>query len=370
MSSTANKILIVSSEFPPNVGGIGNHAYNLANSLAGEGFDVTVMADIINLTQKELRQFEAEQTFKIKWITRRRFVIHSYLQRVFFALRLSVKAGKVICSGKFSLWMAILIKILIPAKECIAIVHGTELDLKSTIPKRLTAYSLSKFNKIIAVSSYTKKHLPKNLPATTKTYIIHNGINGREYAAVTPANLPGVPALVTVGNITERKGQENVIKALPNVLAAFSTAFYHVIGKPTDLKKVQTLTKELKVEQAVKFYGAVSRPELIKSLSGASIKLMLSNHTSSGDFEGFGIAILEANVFGIPAIGTRNSGIADAIEDKKTGILVDPTNTTEIVDAVNTIMSNYQYFSSNARRWATQHDWKNIVKEYIAVLNA
>jgi glycosyltransferase involved in cell wall biosynthesis len=281
----------------------------------------------------------------------------------------SKKADKIICSGKFPLWIAILIRIKYPGKELTAVVHGTELDFKSTVPKKLTSYALTKFNKIISVSNYTQQFLPKSLPSHILQYVIHNGINGSEFEIREVSPLCGTPALITVGNVTDRKGQENVINALPGILADYPSARYHIVGKPTGKERIEGRAKKLQVEKNIQFYGAVSRGELLKKLKGAAIKLMLSNHTAEGDFEGFGIAVLEANAFGVPAIGSKDCGIADAVEHGKTGLLVDQYNPKEVAEAVKTIMNNYSCFSSNAKAWAVQHDWKIIVKKYIAVLN-
>ncbi|MCW3110504.1 MAG: glycosyltransferase [Segetibacter sp.] len=369
MGSAFNTILIISSEFPPNVGGIGNHAYNLAKALAAEGFEVSVVADIIDVDENELMDFSSKQAFKIHWINRKRFVVQTYLGRVFKALALSKKAGKIICSGKFPLWVAILIRIKYPRKELTAVVHGTELDFKLTVPKKLTSYSLRKFNKIISVSNYTQQFLPGTLPSSVRKFIIHNGINGSEFAIKEISTLCGTPALITVGNVTERKGQENVINALPEILVDYPSVRYHIVGKPTDKEKIENRAKKLQVKNNIQFYGAVSRDELLKKLKGAAIKLMLSNHTAEGDFEGFGIAVLEANAFGVPAIGSKDCGIADAIVHGKTGLLVDQYNPKEVAEAIKIIMNDYSCFSNNAKAWAVQHDWKIIVKKYIAVLN-
>lgn len=370
MLSGFNKILIISSEFPPNVGGIGNHAYNLANALAEEGFEVEVVADVMDVNDKVLIDFASKQSFKIYWITRKKLVIQSYFGRVFTALSLARKSDKIICSGKFPLWIANLIRLKFPRKELIAVVHGTELDFKSTFPRKLTSYSLGKFNKIIAVSRYTQQFLPKTLPLHILQFVIHNGINGKEFDLNKTCALPGNPALITIGNVTDRKGQENVINALPEILEAFPSVQYHIVGKPTHQQKIEKQAKRLSVEDRIQFYGAVSREDLLQKLQASAIKLMLSNHTAEGDFEGFGIAILEANAFGIPAIGSRDCGIADAIEHRKTGLLVDQYNAGEIAAAVKTIMNGYAAFSGNAKTWAEQHDWKVIVKQYIAALNA
>ncbi|HEX8461812.1 MAG TPA: glycosyltransferase family 4 protein, partial [Segetibacter sp.] len=201
-----------------------------------------------------------------------------------------------------------------------------------------------------------------------KKFIIHNGINCSEFISKSSACLAGEPALITVGNLTDRKGQENVIKALPEIATLFPKAVYHLIGKPTNKHKFEATAKALQVDKKLQFYGAVTRDDLLDKLQGATIKLMLSNHTKEGDFEGFGIAVLEANAFGIPAIGSRNSGIADAIEHNKTGVLVNQLDKQEVANAIDTIMNNYSFFSNNARNWAIQHDWKNIVKEYVAAI--
>lgn len=364
------RLLIISSEFPPNVGGIGNHAYNLSKALVAEGFEVSVVADIIGVEDDVLEKFSSKENFKIYWIKRKRFVFQTYLDRILKTLSHARKADKVICSGKFSLWMGILIRSRNPTKELVAVVHGTELDIKSTPIKKVTSYSIKKFNKIVAVSNYTKQFLPKFLPAHIQQFVIHNGINGKEFNIPSNLALTGNPALITVGNVTDRKGQHNVINALPEIVSEYPTVHYHIIGKPTNKQKLDKKVEMLGLGDHITFHGTVSRDELLQKIENASIKLMLSNHTADGDFEGFGIAVLEANAFGVPAIGSRNSGLSDAIEDGETGLLVDQNNPKEIAKAVKTILTNYSSFSKNAKRWAEQHDWKIIVKEYIAALSA
>ena len=128
------------------------------------------------------------------------------------------------------------------------------------------------------------------------------------------------------------------------------------------------LAKDLQVEEHITFYGALARFQLTQKLAAAKIKLMLSMHTANGEFEGFGIAVLEANALGVPVIGSRDSGIADAIVNRKTGILVNPDDAREITDAIEEIESDYAFYSANAKAWATRHDWINIVERYIEVI--
>ncbi len=365
----SNKILLITSEFPPNVGGIGNHAYNLAKALSAEGFIITVIADIIGINEFERNAFAGNQPFHIKWIERKSFILQTYLRRIYTSLDLAGDVSKVICSGKFSLWTGAMIKIFYPNKKLIAVVHGSELTIKSSLARRATSYALKKFRSIISVSNYTRRFLPAGLPLAITIKVIHNGIDFNEFCKQPHRLLEGDPALITIGSLTERKGQENVINALPKIMKFFPSVQYHMIGKPVIQQRIESIAKQLNVQHHISFYGSVDRENLLKKIMGATIKLMLSNHTADGDFEGFGIAVLEANAFGIPAIGSRDSGIAEAIQHEKTGLLVDPKNAIEVAAAIEKIMTNYDSFSANAKEWARQHDWKIIVKEYIHTLS-
>ena len=95
---------------------------------------------------------------------------------------------------------------------------------------------------------------------------------------------------------------------------------------------------------------------------------MLSQNKVSSDVEGFGIVVLEANICGVPAIGSKNTGIEDAIVHNKTGKLVNPYSSEEILDAINQILNNKEKFSLDAIEWAHRHNWENIVSQYLQVI--
>jgi phosphatidylinositol alpha-1,6-mannosyltransferase len=59
-----------------------------------------------------------------------------------------------------------------------------------------------------------------------------------------------------------------------------------------------------------------------------------------GNIEGFGIVYLEANLYEKPVIGGKTGGIRDAIEDGKTGFIVNPENVNEISQALINLLTN------------------------------
>lgn len=358
------KALILTSEFPPQPGGIGNHAYNLAKALQLNGYDVKVMCDTRSANGMEEAKFDKNLTFQVVRIPRKKFIFLSYLQRIKRAFSLSNESEIVICSGKFSLWLGGLLSLFFN-KKYLAVIHGNEVLLSNKLLRWITDLALQRFDKIIAVSNYTKSlvaHLDlKNIEVIPNGFEIETANNAKQ------KNAP-VPVLITVGNVTRRKGQQNVIKALPVLLKKYPDLKYHIIGIPTEKMGLEKLALHVGVEDSVVFNGKVSEKEKMQLLQQADVFVMLSETTGKGDVEGFGIAILEANALGIPAIGSKGCGIEDAIKDGVSGKLINPKNPQQFLEALIEILDGYQNYSKGATAWSENFTWDKVIKTYLRVL--
>lgn len=287
-------------------------------------------------------------------------------------MKYASKSDLIIVSGKFYLWVAGFIK-LIFRKKSIAIVHGSELDLKQITLHSLTNISLRNLDGVIAVSKYTADHLPEILANRKQIRgIIHNGILFKNQEKVIKCNPLSrkQPKLLTVGKISERKGQINMLRALPLLVKIYPEIKYDIVGIDDEKNILLPLIDSLQLNEIVIIHGIVSDEQLNHFYSEADLFIMLSTHTAAGDFEGFGIAILEANAQGVPAIGTLHSGIADAIIHGVTGELVNEKDPDEIKNAVVKILNNYSSYSQEALSWAAKHDWNEIGKQYVEVIQS
>ncbi len=363
----SNKILFLSTEFPPQPGGIGNHAHYLALALYKEGKQITVIADRRSFDGKPEKEFDTLLPFNVLRIKRKKFIFLSYFDRFLKALKLIKSVDTVIASGKFSLWLVFFLK-LFYNKKFIAIIHGSEVLLPNKIFRKFTDSCLKGFDKIITVSNFTKS-LIKELDLKN-VYVVPNGFTMSEKKSVyfleqKPKNLN----LITVGNVTRRKGQHNVVRALPLLKESYPGLLYHIVGIPTEKENIENLAKELGVLDLVIFHGKVSEEEKWELLFSSSIFVMLSEATSEGDVEGFGIAILEANALGIPAIGSIGCGIEDAIDHGNSGLLVNAQDPTEVLQAVVKINNSITEFSENANRWSENFRWDKIISQYLEVID-
>lgn len=364
---TEKKILIVTSEFPPQPGGIGNHAYHLALYLSKSNFTVSVIADQRAEDNSEENHFDSKLPFRVIRINLRQWRFPMYINRVVRTFKHIRQSDFVIATGKFSLWNVGFCRQFLKFSS-MAVIHGSEVNFKAFGLRLATDLALKQFNNIVAVSKFTKD-LVSSL--NLKIEVIPNGIvmEKWELPSFTNLDLKGDPVLTTVGRVSARKGQLQVIKILPELIKVHPNLHYHCIGIPTEAAKFRKESKRLNVDSYITFHGAVSETHLKQILCKSDIFVMLSTESKSGDVEGFGIAILEANAMGIPAIGSKGCGIEDAIENGISGLLVDSDNSENFKKAIDKILINKKTFNKNAIEWANSHDWHKIVKQYINLIS-
>jgi len=369
MSSKAQQIVIVSSEFPPQPGGIGNHAYQLAKALSYKGYKVTVVTDERSDSGSAEKIFDKNLPFTVCRIRKRTPRMFMYVERFVSIFRALKSADKVIASGKFSLWVVAFCTIF-RKRFSMAVIHGTEVNLPSGAFRNLVELSLKRFNVIVAVSNYTKQLISY---LNLKVSVIPNGItldDWQDKVLISEENkLFSYPKLITVGRVSERKGQMEVVKLLPELLKQFPKLHYHCIGINDEITSVMALAKHLGVEKHVSFHGVLGNHILKNYLVQSDIFIMLSKPASNGDVEGFGIAILEANAMGVPAIGAFGSGVEEAIEVGQSGILIPLRDGEALTTAIRDILNNKEQYKQGAISWAEAHNWSIIIKQYIALLS-
>ncbi len=174
--------------------------------------------------------------------------------------------------------------------------------------------------------------------------------------------------LLTVGNVTERKGQEVVIRALPDLPGVR----YEMIGLPTRAPELAALARELGVADRIEFVGRAPQEELVRRLNACDLFVMTSRNTAGGDFEGFGIAVVEAALCGKPAIVSSGSGLSEAIIAGETALVVREGDSADTARAIKELLADPARLTkmgaaANAYALAEQ-TWAHRAERYDAVL--
>lgn len=365
------RVLLITSEFPPGPGGIGHHAFFLAKQLSNNpNVTVEILAPADYTSETARINFDNNQSFTI--FRFKRYGVFTYFHRIYKLSHLLYKNNysHFWASGKFSLWMIWIQLTIYPSLKTLCILHGSEVNLSNNILRKITHRSIIKYNTIVSVSKYTQSLLPVKIINNHKQLkIIPNGVDLSNYQLNNKVTLEGFPSLLTVGHVTKRKGQHRAIKALPELIKLYPNVKYHIVGRPVEKDELIKLAKHLGVSRYLEFHGIiVDHKDLWDYYKASDVFLLLSENQANGDVEGFGIVALEANATGTPVVGAKNCGVEDAIDNGKSGVLVDGDNINEIVNAISFCLKNTNTLKNFSKAWAKQHDWNHIGKRFFELM--
>ncbi|MEX0816682.1 MAG: glycosyltransferase family 4 protein [Gaiellales bacterium] len=127
--------------------------------------------------------------------------------------------------------------------------------------------------------------------------------------------------LLLVGRYGERKGCFELVEALARVREGGVDATLELVGREEHPGEEELLRRRVRaraLEDSVRFAGVRDRDELAARYFGADVLCLPSRR------EGLPMAVLEGMAFGLPVLATRVGGVADLVEDGRSGYLVDP----------------------------------------------
>jgi glycosyltransferase involved in cell wall biosynthesis len=128
------------------------------------------------------------------------------------------------------------------------------------------------------------------------------------------------PELLTVSRLwaeEHRKGVDHALVAFSRLAARHPRALYRIVGKGSDKPRLQALAASLGLQDRVLFEEDLGDVELADRYRRCSVFVLPSGQ------EGFGIVFLEAMRFAKPCVGGRAGGAPEAVDDGRTGLLVD-----------------------------------------------
>ncbi len=350
------KLLFISRAYPPVVGGIENHNYELAQRFV-KSADTTLL---INTRGKKFLPF---------------FLPYALIKTVVTAKRYDA-----ILFGDGVLSVIGFFVVLLTKKPVVAsVIHGLDITYKNSLYQILwVRMFLPSLTTLIAVSQETKNiAIQHNLPER-KIKVIPNGVaipyQPHRYTREDLSKLLGVATedkvvLLTHGRLAKRKGVEWFIH---NVLVTLPSNIHYVISGDGPEKAA--------IKSAVVLHGLESRVTLLGRIDEVTKLTLLHtidifiqpNITVPGDMEGFGIAVIEATACARLVIASDIEGLTDAIAEGKNGIPLPSGDTHAWTDTVLHLARNKEErltLGQEFQKYTLQHfSWDTIVQEYLSTL--
>lgn len=363
------RIAILASEFPPGPGGIGTQAEAVASQLHARNWDVHVLTAQDYAAEDEIAAFNKGLAFPVtRVLARSSFVRIGVIAR---AMR-RIAPDLILSTGDRAAYAAVAAGRV--SRIPVAVIeHGRAPAAIESLVKR---WAFRSADSVIAVSRFSLARLEGLTGRLAHATVIHNGADERRFRPVAHAEtvafrkrlgLEDARLITTVGSVTDRKGQDVMIRALPRVLSTVRNAHYLMVGRPVERTRLLALAKSLGVSERVRFLDAIDNTQLPTCLTASDVFVMTSRHTPT-EFEGFGIAVLEAALCAVPSVVSDQSGLAEAVVDMETGFVVpleDHERTADAVLRLLTSVAERSRLAGNARRRALEgFTWKACAARY------
>jgi len=361
--------VVITRNFPPDIGGIQSLMEGLSKGLAKCG-PVKVFADeYLNFESYDLSSsldITRIKGFKIFRKFRKAYVVNEYLKTnkikaIFFDHWKSLEH----IDGKH-----------LNKNSNFCLIHSKEINhpVGSSLNERMNK-AFKKTKIIIANSKYTKELGISMGLDENKIHVIHPGTNYPvEIDDETKINAKKIfgsafPKIITIARLDKRKSHQNILMTIKNLIPTFPDIKYVCIGNGNEKNNLEELRKQLDIEKQVIFLPRAEENLKIALLSHCNLFLMPSVIYKKS-VEGFGISFIEAGSYGKGSIGGIHGGEADAIEDGKTGYLCDGNDLNSIYKTVLKFFQNenYKILGLQAKDFSKKFKWENIVKQYLSLI--
>jgi phosphatidylinositol alpha-1,6-mannosyltransferase len=205
----------------------------------------------------------------------------------------------------------------------------------------------------------------KVVPLGTDPAQFRPGVDTREVRARYRLN--GGPWMVTVARLEGYKGVDTGIRALARLREHGVEAQYAIVGTGRKRDAFKRLADELRVGDLVRFLGAVPDDDLPALYNVGAVYLGASRRADGTRVEGFGVALAEASACGLPVVAGRSGGLAEAVQEGETGIVVEPEDVEAVAAALRRILTDDLLARrlGNAGRKSIEglYNWDRVIKD-------
>lgn len=344
------RILIITRNLPPLVGGMERLNWHMADELSkyaevkviGPQGSAELKPQSVSLSAAPLKPLPL-------------FLFIAACKAVWFALRW--KPDVILAGSGLTAPIVWLASKLCGAKSA-AYLHGFDITVKDRVYQHLWTPTFKKLDSIIVNSTPTKRLAFAAGVPEKKISIVYPGVSLPEHAQPDAAiaafrqqhGLEGKKIMLSVGRLTTRKGlKEFVEQALPSIVQQVPEAMLVVVGEAPKNSLGARIQSREEIEQAaaqqglsehIKFLGVMTDKErLATAYEAADVHVFPVRHIPS-DPEGFGMVAIEAAAHGLPTVAFATGGIVDAVAHGQSGYLVEKNNYAQLAEQTVNALNN------------------------------
>jgi glycosyltransferase involved in cell wall biosynthesis len=219
--------------------------------------------------------------------------------------------------------------------------HGSDVTLvrKFSWLKPVARVLFKRASARTSVSSYLQAMLKETLGVDS--HVLPMPYDEGKFFPQPPADT-NQPVITCIGRFIERKGQKYLLEA-GKLLSERGIDFrIQLVGDGPMRAELEKLADKLQIADRVVWAGNVPHAAIPGLIRDSAVVVLPSVLDWKKEAEGLGMVLVEASACGRPVVGTRLGGIMDAIDDGKSGLLVEPCSATALADALAALLTDTQ----------------------------
>ncbi|KZC19686.1 MULTISPECIES: glycosyltransferase family 4 protein [Rhodanobacter] len=392
LDSQGLRILLVTRNLPPLVGGMERLNWHMADELS-KAADVRVIGPSGSAAMAPAGVIVREARLQPLW----RFLLQARM-----LARREARAWKpdiMLAGSGLTAPIARSAARLCGAKTCVY-VHGLDVAVRHPVYRAIWLRAIRSADRVIANSHATAELCRSVGVDPARIAIVHPGVDLPVEAAdkveqgsePSSRRKPGSsafasslvvsggaarfrqahrlgdrPLLLSVGRLSTRKGlREFVSHVLPRIVAARPKALLLVVGDaPRQALHAEAQTPEsiraaarvAGVDGHLLFLGTITDYAKLGAIYRASDVHIFPVRDIPGDPEGFGMVAVEAAAHGLPSVAFATGGIVDAVAEGRSGYLVPPGDYAALSDAIIAALAERESLRSSCVEFARRFAW-------------
>ena len=345
------KIVLVTTIYPPDIGGPATYAWDVSRRLRARGHDVEIVASSLNVT-------DAEVAHPPPWFRHVRFLRGAI--NVAFLFWLLIKIGRrndlfyVQSPGHVGLLVVFAARLLrkpvvmrYPGdvawertfargetkKTLHEFLRSPEGGWRTSLLMRIQRAVMARVDRVIAPSEYIRGALIEAYGVrSTHIHTIYHSLDLTDYtnAASIQTNRKNDdgPMILNIGRLARHKRIVDVIGAMKRVREVYPHARLLIAGEGPQKAALQAEAERLGLADRIRFLGQVTRPRALEIMAEADLLVLPSL------WEGLSHVAIEAIAIGVPVVATAIPGLFEILEHEKTALLVPPCDPAALADAI------------------------------------
>ncbi|MBU0762809.1 MAG: glycosyltransferase family 4 protein [Candidatus Altiarchaeota archaeon] len=189
-----------------------------------------------------------------------------------------------------------------------------------------------RWDRIIAVSRYTKKNLIGYGIPDESVSVVPNGIDLGEYKKIKAEKF-NKPTVCAVARLVKYKRLDDLLNALARIRDDIPDIQAKIIGCGPELQSLRDTAIKNGLGECVDFMGYVEKHDDVLKVMKASHAVCLPSVV-----EGFGITVVEAMALGVPYVASDIGAVREATEGGVGGVLYQPGDVEGLTSSLTKVL--------------------------------